>query len=365
MSRPQEAPRRRPAPPAAASARRPSSRTGSRPAVCHAAGSTLSKRSWVSGCHDQRRLPASSASGCSGSGSTGRTVNRRMALTRSHRNTGDNGTIQRTSERPGFSSNRARYVEVMVGRIPVMDVSPVVEGGRYPAKATVGESFPVRATVFREGHDALNADVVLTGPDGVRRPWVRMTAGRDRAQPLARAGDPGRGRRVDVRDRELERPDRHLAARRRDQDPGRDRRRADVRRGRAAARAAGRRRCRSAPTSAARSTTPSPPSKDQRASRERPLQRRGLPRRRRRALAAPAARPGHHRGAVPVLRRPRARALRLLVRVLPPLRGRVRRRGDRARSSPAPSAPRPSASTPWRPWASTSSTCRRSTPSAG
>jgi starch synthase (maltosyl-transferring) len=62
----------------------------------------------------------------------------------------------------------------MVGRIPVMDVSPVVEGGRYPAKATAGESFPVRATVFREGHDALNADVVLTGPDGVRRPWVRM-----------------------------------------------------------------------------------------------------------------------------------------------------------------------------------------------
>src|SRR3954466_15556859 len=62
----------------------------------------------------------------------------------------------------------------MVGRIPVMDVSPVIEGGRYPAKATVGESFPVRATIFREGHDALNADVVLTGPDGVRRPWVRM-----------------------------------------------------------------------------------------------------------------------------------------------------------------------------------------------
>ncbi len=55
-----------------------------------------------------------------------------------------------------------------------MGVTPVIEGGRYPAKATVGESFPVTAVVFREGHDALNADVVLTGPDGVRRPWVRM-----------------------------------------------------------------------------------------------------------------------------------------------------------------------------------------------
>ena len=55
-----------------------------------------------------------------------------------------------------------------------MDVSPVVEGGRYPAKAAVGEAFPVTATIFREGHDELNADLVVTGPDGKRRPPVRM-----------------------------------------------------------------------------------------------------------------------------------------------------------------------------------------------
>jgi starch synthase (maltosyl-transferring) len=63
----------------------------------------------------------------------------------------------------------------MVGRIPVMNVMPVVDLGRQPAKATVGEPFPVRATVFREGHDKLGAEVVLTGPDGHRRPPVRMT----------------------------------------------------------------------------------------------------------------------------------------------------------------------------------------------
>ena len=57
----------------------------------------------------------------------------------------------------------------MVGRIPVMDVMPVVDLGRQPAKATVGEPFPVSARVFREGHDKLGAEVVLTGPDGVRR----------------------------------------------------------------------------------------------------------------------------------------------------------------------------------------------------
>jgi starch synthase (maltosyl-transferring) len=63
----------------------------------------------------------------------------------------------------------------MVGRIPVMDVMPQVDRGRQPAKATVNEPFPVSATVIREGHDQLSAEVVLTGPDGVRRPPVRMT----------------------------------------------------------------------------------------------------------------------------------------------------------------------------------------------
>ncbi|MFC6286652.1 alpha-1,4-glucan--maltose-1-phosphate maltosyltransferase [Nocardioides sp. GCM10027113] len=63
----------------------------------------------------------------------------------------------------------------MVGRIPVMNVMPVVDLGRQPAKATLGEPFPVTATVFREGHDKLGAEVVLTDPAGVRRPPVRMT----------------------------------------------------------------------------------------------------------------------------------------------------------------------------------------------
>ncbi len=48
-------------------------------------------------------------------------------------------------------------------------VSPVIEGGAYPAKAVVGESIPIRATVFREGHDAVHASVVLTDPSGNER----------------------------------------------------------------------------------------------------------------------------------------------------------------------------------------------------
>ncbi|KAB2974873.1 DUF3416 domain-containing protein [Streptomyces sp. SS1-1] len=61
-----------------------------------------------------------------------------------------------------------------VGRIPVLDVRPVVQHGRRPAKAVTGESFMVTATVFREGHDAVAANVVLTGPEGRPGPWTPM-----------------------------------------------------------------------------------------------------------------------------------------------------------------------------------------------
>ncbi|MFF3765023.1 alpha-1,4-glucan--maltose-1-phosphate maltosyltransferase [Streptomyces sp. NPDC001922] len=62
----------------------------------------------------------------------------------------------------------------MIGRIPVLDIRPLVDCGRRPAKAVVGETFPVSATVFREGHDAVAANVVLRDPAGRAGPWTPM-----------------------------------------------------------------------------------------------------------------------------------------------------------------------------------------------
>jgi len=56
----------------------------------------------------------------------------------------------------------------------VVDVAPVAEAGRFPAKSTVGEAFPISATVFREGHDAFGAEAVLVRPDGTEADRVRM-----------------------------------------------------------------------------------------------------------------------------------------------------------------------------------------------
>ncbi len=62
----------------------------------------------------------------------------------------------------------------MIGRIPIVGVQPVVAHGQRSARAVAGESFEVSATVFREGHEMLGAGVMLRGPDGRRRPLVRM-----------------------------------------------------------------------------------------------------------------------------------------------------------------------------------------------
>src|SRR5690625_1622087 len=78
-----------------------------------------------------------------------------------------------------------------IGRIPVVDVSPTIEQGRWAAKAVVGEPVPIRATVFREGHDAVAATAVLIDPAGnvhTRAPMVDVSPGNEL---LEASGTPG------------------------------------------------------------------------------------------------------------------------------------------------------------------------------
>ena len=62
----------------------------------------------------------------------------------------------------------------MIGRLAITDVQPVVTCGLLPAHAVAGETVPVRATVFREGHDAVAANVVARAPDGRTGPFTRL-----------------------------------------------------------------------------------------------------------------------------------------------------------------------------------------------
>ena len=83
----------------------------------------------------------------------------------------------------------------MIGRIPILDVQPAEGCGRWPAKAVVGETFTVSATVFREGHDQVNANVVLRDPKGRRGPFTLMhlgAPGTDRWSAEVTPTGPGR-----------------------------------------------------------------------------------------------------------------------------------------------------------------------------
>ncbi|WP_354498883.1 maltotransferase domain-containing protein [Mycetocola sp. 2940] len=77
--------------------------------------------------------------------------------------------------------------------MPVLGLSPVVSCGRWPARGFVGEVIPFRATAFREGHDAIGVELLLTDPTGAstRHPMRLITVGLDDYQVLAQVTAPG------------------------------------------------------------------------------------------------------------------------------------------------------------------------------
>lgn len=79
-----------------------------------------------------------------------------------------------TPAAPAQPSGISRMSTPVTGRIPILDILPMVSQGEHPAKAVVGERFAVSATVFGEGHDAVAANVVLRGPHGETGPWTPM-----------------------------------------------------------------------------------------------------------------------------------------------------------------------------------------------
>ena len=58
--------------------------------------------------------------------------------------------------------------EPKLGRIPIRHLSPQQPDNLWPAKAFLGEVVPFQATVFKEGHDAIGVDLLLTDPAGVQ-----------------------------------------------------------------------------------------------------------------------------------------------------------------------------------------------------
>jgi starch synthase (maltosyl-transferring) len=84
-------------------------------------------------------------------------------------------TPQRSATSRSKTKPKAEITDgLRFGRFPITAVQPVVDGGKFPAKALPGEDIVIGATVFREGHDQLGVSAVLLDPRGRERQRVRL-----------------------------------------------------------------------------------------------------------------------------------------------------------------------------------------------
>jgi starch synthase (maltosyl-transferring) len=65
-----------------------------------------------------------------------------------------------------LSNTEDQAFEPVIGRIAIRHVRPQLPENLKPAKAYSGEVVPFEATIFREGHDLLGAELILTNPHG-------------------------------------------------------------------------------------------------------------------------------------------------------------------------------------------------------
>jgi starch synthase (maltosyl-transferring) len=80
-------------------------------------------------------------------------------------------------------------------RVVIEDVRPSVDGGRFPAKAVLGDDVAVEATVFADGHDLLACDLRVQREGGTSWTVVEMVPlGNDRWRASFRADAVGRFR---------------------------------------------------------------------------------------------------------------------------------------------------------------------------
>ena len=204
-------------------------------------------RSWLAGCHDHRRLRTRAPSGRSATGSCGRTLNRRRAFTHRklvhvrHRREEQSATEpdaghdsvpgRAAPDRDGRRrwSVRSAGTATRLGRLSAWpDESELPTSARASLaaptrrRAVVDERIRIKATVFREGHDAVAANVVWSGTtsdtDGPHRaPLIRMQPYSHRARPVGRLRRPGPDGRLDLHRRGLVGPAGDVEALRRGQ----------------------------------------------------------------------------------------------------------------------------------------------------
>lgn len=103
--------------------------------------------------------------------------------------------MAKTAKKSDVAHESARVDDAAahVGRIPIFDLSPQLNDNLWPAKAFAGEVVPFAATAFREGHDRIGVELLLTAPDGTksRLPMGLKAPGTDRWEALVQLDTQG------------------------------------------------------------------------------------------------------------------------------------------------------------------------------
>ena len=76
------------------------------------------------------------------------------------------GTVKRPSRaRAKAPAIDPLLAELAANRVAIEGVSPEIDAGRFPAKAVAGDSFIVEADIFCDGHDSIDAALLLRRAD--------------------------------------------------------------------------------------------------------------------------------------------------------------------------------------------------------
>ncbi len=88
----------------------------------------------------------------------------------------------------------SRQRTARIGRIPIRHLSPRQPENRWPAKSYLGEVVPFEATVFREGHGLIGAELLLIDPAGTEtaHAMTLLAPGTDRWRVDVRPETTGR-----------------------------------------------------------------------------------------------------------------------------------------------------------------------------
>ena len=66
---------------------------------------------------------------------------------------------------PGKPDALEDMAKLAENRVVIENVSPEIDGGRFPAKAAVGDRFTVEADIFADGHDKIDAALLIRRAD--------------------------------------------------------------------------------------------------------------------------------------------------------------------------------------------------------